>query len=173
VRPSPSEYLAYFDRYISLVPEEEIVPVLTDQATAIERAGSAIPEAVAGYRYAEGKWSVREVLGHLIDAERVFGYRALRIARGDRVSLPSFDENAFAAASGHDRVPLGELVEELRDLRRSHVHMFRHFSPEAWARIGLVNDHPASARAAAYILVGHVRHHARVLEERYAVPFRV
>jgi len=165
--------LAYFDRYISLVREDEIVPVLAEQAVAIERAGAAIPEAKAGYRYAEGKWSVREVVGHLIDCERIFGYRALRIARGDRLSLPSFDENAFAASSGHDRVPLVELVEELADLRRSHVHMFRHLAPEAWDRIGLVNEQPTSTRAAAYILAGHVRHHARVLEERYAVPFRV
>jgi hypothetical protein len=171
VRPSKADYQPYFETYVSLVPEEDILAVLSEQGERFRQVGAAVPEAKGGYRYEAGKWTIREVVGHLIDTERVFGYRALRIARGDRYSLRSFDEGTYARSAGHDLARLEELVEEFCSLRRSHVYLFRHLSAEAWTRVGLVNDHATSTRAIAYILAGHVRHHARILTERYGVSF--
>ena len=107
------------------------------------------------------------MLGHVIDCERIFGYRALCLARGESQSLPGFEQDDYAAVAGHDAVPLSELVEEFASLRASHVHMFAHFDEPAWTRIGLVNGHPTSARAMAFVIVGHARHHVNILRERY------
>jgi hypothetical protein len=169
-RPPSSEYLPYFDRYISLVHEADVVEVLERQAGAVRDSLAGLSEAKAGFRYAPGKWSVREVIGHLIDTERVFGYRALAVARGELASLPSFDENAYAALSRHDGCPLTGLVDEFTALRRSHVLLFRHMDDAAWERLGRVDGHPMSTRAAAYIMAGHARHHAMLFSARYGVP---
>jgi hypothetical protein len=169
MRPSASECFSYFERYVSLVPEGDVLAALRNQVNAVQSAFGTLTEERAGFRYSEGKWSAREVLGHIIDAERVFGYRALCIARGEILSLPSFDENAYAAAAGHDRSPLPELVEEFCELRRSHIHMLRHLDDAAWQRVGRVDEHPTSTRAMAFITAGHVRHHAAVLSERYGI----
>jgi hypothetical protein len=168
-RPPREHYNPYFDRYISLVAEPDVLAALAAQVEEVRERLGALPEECAAHRYAPGKWSVREVVGHVIDAERVFGYRALSVARGETADLPSFDENAYAAASGHDGCRLSELLDELADLRHSHVRMFRHLDPAAWDRVGSVGGHPMSARALAFILVGHLRHHERVLAERYGV----
>ena len=169
MRPSTSEYSSYFARYVSLVPESDVLAALENQVNAIQSALGTLTEERAGFRYAADKWSVRQVFGHIIDAERVFGYRALCIARGEMLSLPSFDENAYAAAAGHDRSRLPELIEEFCQLRRSHIHMLRHLDEAAWQRVGRVNEHPTSTRAMAFIMAGHVRHHAAVLSERYGI----
>ena len=169
-RPEAAEYRSYFDRYISLVTEEDLPGVLERQAAEVERVLGELPAAVAGFRYAPGKWSVREVLGHLIDTERVFGYRAVAIARGEEASLPPFDENAFAALAGHERCAVAELAREFGLLRRSHVMLFRHLDEAAWRRTGNVDGHRTSTRAVAFMMAGHVRHHARILSERYGVP---
>jgi hypothetical protein len=169
MRPSSSEYYSYFERYISLVPESDILVVLKDQLNALPPAFATLSAERAGFRYAPGKWSIGEVLGHIIDTERVLGYRALCVARGDVRSLPSFDENEYAAAAGHDHYPLIELLEEFCELRRSHILMLRHLDDSAWQRVGCVNEHPTSTRALAFIMAGHVRHHAMVLRERYAL----
>jgi len=168
-RPAEAEYAPYFGRYISLVSESDVLEALRTQAKALPEGLRRLSEEKAGYRYAPGKWSVREVLGHLIDGERVFGYRSLRIARGDVLSLPSFDENQFAGAAGHDRCPLPELLEEFAALRTSHLLMYRHFDEVAWKRIGRVNEQPTSTRALAFIMAGHVRHHCSILSTRYGV----
>jgi len=171
-RPSLGEYFSYFERYVSLVTETDVRSAMVSQVGTIHATFNPLSVEQAGFRYAPGKWSVREVLGHIIDTERVFGYRALCIARGEILSLPSFDENKYEAAAVHDRYPLAELVEEFSELRRSHVHMFKHIDDSAWLRMGRVNDHPTSTRAVAFIMVGHVRHHARILSERYGVAVR-
>jgi hypothetical protein len=133
-----------------------------------------LPAALAGvrgeaerFRYAEGKWSIREVVGHVIDAERVFGYRALCIARGETASLPSFDENEYVANASFDHCTLEELLEEFVQVREGHLAFFRHLSKEAWTRSGVANASPVSVRALAFILAGHPRHHLAVLRERY------
>jgi hypothetical protein len=111
-------------------------------------------------------WTIKQVVGHLTDSERVFGYRALRFARGDATPLPGFDENAYAKAIRLDHIPLGDLVAELASLRQSHVRFFEHLSDEAWQRRGIANNDPVSVRALAYILVGHERHHSLIVRKR-------
>lgn len=168
-RPTPSEYAPYVERYIALVEGDEIIPVLAAQVDAVRRSFAAVPPARAGYRYAEGKWSVREVLGHLIDTERVIAYRALSFARAERQALPGFDENQYASAAGHDAVPLKELIEEFAHVRAASVLLFRHLPAEAWTRAGTANANPLSVRAAAFMIAGHVEHHLAILFDRYRV----
>lgn len=170
-RPDTAEHNPYFERYIALVTEGDLPGVLQRQAGEVTRVLGELSEAAAGFRYAPGKWTVREVLGHMIDTERVFGYRALAIARGEGASLPPFDENAFAALAGHDRCPVAELAEEFALLRRSHVLLVHHMDEAAWRRIGSVDGHPTSTRALAFMMAGHVRHHGGILSARYGVPF--
>jgi hypothetical protein len=165
--PLSTEYTSYFGRYISLVPEAHFVAVLNDQpATFRALVGKLAPEQ-AGYRYAPGKWSIRQVVGHVIDAERVFAYRALCIARGEAASLPSFDENQYADVAGHDGYGLGELLDEFAMVRHANVALFHHMDAAAWQRVGTVNQNPISTRGLAYILVGHAQHHLGVLKDRY------
>jgi hypothetical protein len=165
--PLSTEYTAYFGRYISLIPEAHFVATLNDQPAAYrELLGKLSPEH-AGYRYAPGKWTVRQVVGHVIDAERVFAYRALCIARGETASLPSFDENQYADVAGHDGYGLGELLDELSMVRHANVALFQHMDATAWRRVGTVNQNAISTRGLAYILVGHAAHHLGVLRERY------
>lgn len=172
MRPAPGEYPEFFERYISLLTHDTVVPVLNAQASAMHDALSGLSDERAAWRYAPEKWSVRELLGHVIDTERVFGYRALAIARGETYSLPSFDENAYAAIAGHDRAPIDQLAEEFATLRRSHVLMLSRMDEAAWSRRGVVNGNPMSTRAMAFVMAGHVRHHARMLTERYGVVVR-
>jgi hypothetical protein len=113
-------------------------------------------------------WTIKQVVGHLTDSERVFGYRALRFARGDSTALSGFDENAYAAAARHDRVPLESLAREFENLRRSHIAFFEHLTAEAWLRSGAANNSDVSVRALAYILVGHEWHHVAILRRRLA-----
>ncbi len=168
-RPEPTEHAPYFGRYISLVPGSDILAVLAAQPADARRALGALPESQERYRYAEGKWSVREVLGHLIDSERVFGYRALCVARGDSNPLPSFDETVFARNSPHDAYPLAELLDELEALRKSQVLFYRQLRPEDWTRIGIANNLPVSPRALAYTTAGHLLHHLNGLRDNYGV----
>jgi hypothetical protein len=167
-RPSPTEYAPYFSRYIDLVGEANFAAVLEGQPAELRALLGKLSPQQAGFRYAPGKWSIREVVGHVIDAERVFGYRALCIARGESVSLPSFDENDYAAASGHDACSLSELLEEFVHVRRGHIALFGHLAPTAWERTGTVNQNAISVRGLAYIMTGHAQHHAGILKERYA-----
>ena len=170
VHPVSGTFSRPFSPYIALVTEVDVLPLLEEQVTAVEAALGNLPEELSRFRYAEGKWSVSEVVGHVVDCERVFGYRALATARGERIALPSFDENAYASAAGHDACPLAELVAELAALRRSHVLFFRHLPPAAWDRLGMVAGEPNATRSWAYLMAGHLRHHANVLRERYGIP---
>jgi DinB superfamily len=168
-RPQRTEYRDYFEQYISLVTEEDVLALMTTQMGAIVGALGGLDPARGGHRYAAGKWTVREVLGHLIDAERVFGYRALSIARGETFSLPPFDENRYVAVAHHDGVPIDALAEEFSAVRRSHVLMLGQLDEAAWCRVGVANQHPLSTRAVAFIMAGHTRHHANLYTERYGI----
>jgi hypothetical protein len=168
-RPAPTEYAPFYETYVSRVPEEEILPALASQVVEIRRFAAAVPAEREGHRYAPGKWSVREVLGHLADGERLFGYRALCIGRGDRQPLPGFDEQAYMADSGFDQVRLADLAEDFAAARESNLRMLSRFAPDAWRRVGTANSVPVSARALAWIMAGHVRHHLAVLQGRYGV----
>jgi hypothetical protein len=166
--PSSSEYSPYFARYISLVAEEHFLAVLERQPKDYQALLGKLSANEASYRYAPGKWTIRQVVGHVIDAERVFAYRALCISRGEAVSLPSFDENAYAERAGHDAFELPELLEEFAVVRTATMALFRHMDEAAWRRTGTVNQNAVSVRGLAYIMVGHAQHHAGILKERYA-----
>ena len=169
-QPEASEYAPYYARYVSLVPGGNILRVLEKQAGDLQEVLSAIPEDRAGFRYAAEKWSIREVLGHVIDVERVFGYRALSFARGEKAPLPPFDENEYARQSGHDAIPLADLLQEFESVRAATVLLLRHLSAESWLRVGVASGKAVSVRALAFIMGGHVEHHLTILHERYGVP---
>jgi len=167
-RPGPTEYGSHFGTYINLVPEEDVVGAMAAQLDEMLALLRPVPEAVGNVRHPPYTWSVKEVVGHLADSERVFGYRALRFARGDATPLPGFDENAYARMAEFDRCSLSGLVAEFEAVRRSHLSLFRHLPEPAWERRGVANNTTLSVRALAYVIVGHVRHHGVILRKRLA-----
>lgn len=166
-RPDRTEAAEYYFRYIDLVPEGDVCEMLETQAHELTRLLSGISETHSLHRYAPGKWSVREMVSHLLDAERLFVFRAMWIARGHDAPLPSFDQDVAAAAAKADARSWSGLVEEFRALRASSASFFRTLPADAWERRGIASDNPVTVRALAYIVVGHVSHHMRVLQERY------
>lgn len=164
-----TEYAKPFAGYVARVPEPNLLAVLEEQIGVVRRLAAAVPPERETYAYAPGKWTVREVIGHLADAERVFGYRAVAIARAESNELPGFDESVWAAHAPHARVPLAEIAAELTLLRESHVLLFRHLDAEAWTRKGVANGNPVTVRAIGRVLAGHLRHHLAVLDERYGI----
>ena len=167
--PAADEYAEFHKGYMAAVAHEtDGLAVLERQQALIEHLGRLTPEQAA-FRYADGKWSVKEVTGHLSDSERVLSYRLLRVARGDQTPLPGFDENAFVAASNADRRPLSELAAELAGVRAATIALVRSLEDEALLHRGNVNNWPLSARALAFIIAGHCQHHVKILRERYAV----
>ncbi|HKB04176.1 MAG TPA: DinB family protein [Gemmataceae bacterium] len=167
-RPEPTEFDPYYAKYINLVPETDLVAALESQLTDMLGVLRSIPEAEANVRHAPYTWSIKEVVGHLADTERVMGYRALRFARADTTPLPGFDENAYATIAAFDRLRLTDLVAELEAVRRSHIWLFRNLPPEAWTRAGEANGKSITVRALAFILVGHGRHHTAIIRKRLA-----
>ena len=167
VRPAPDEFAPYYSRYIDKVPDGDIVATLRDHVEETLATLRAIPDARAGHRYAPDKWSIREVVGHLCDAERIFAYRALRIARGDDTPLPGFDENAFVSRARLDDRSFAGLIDEYAVVRAASVALFDSLFPEEWTRRGIASDKGISVRGLAWIIAGHEIHHLRVLKERY------
>jgi hypothetical protein len=168
-RPDATEYAPFYASYVARVPEADVLSALRDDGTEITAALAAIPASRWGFRYGDGKWSVRELVGHVIDAERIFTYRALRLARGDSTPLPPFEENDYVRTAGSEARTMADLVDELRAVRESTVRMFASFPGEAWTRKGIVSGREVSVRALAYITAGHARHHLAILRERYAI----
>jgi DinB superfamily len=167
--PAESEYAPFYAAYVGKVAgESDVVATLERQSDELAALPTAAGERET-HRYAEGKWSVREVVGHLGDAERVFGYRLFCISRGEQQSLPGFDENTYAARSGAGERPLAELIAELLALRDVNLGVVRRLGAEAWDQRGVANNHPITVRALAYVLAGHCRHHLDILRERYGV----
>jgi hypothetical protein len=169
LRPANTEYAPFYAGYVGQVQEEDVLPVLEEQVDVLRRLAETLPADREGFRYAPGKWSVREVIGHLADGERVFGYRALCIGRGDQTSLPGFDENAYMENASFDQRTVADLVEELVLVRQANLILFRHLGEEGMAQVGTANDAPVSVRALAYVMAGHLRHHLNILRERYGV----
>jgi hypothetical protein len=167
LRPNESEYAPFYAGYVALVPETDILAVLEGQLAEVRPVAGAFSPGRETLRYAEGKWSVRQVLGHLVDAERVFGYRAFCFSRGEAAALPSFDENQYVAAASSDRIPLGDLVDELALVRQANLAFLRRLGEAGWAKVGTASGKPVSVRALAWIMAGHPRHHLRILRERY------
>jgi hypothetical protein len=169
-RPVDSEYPPFFRKYVNLVPEDDVRVVLEGQVERLKQLTSRIVPEREVYAYAPAKWTIRQVVGHLGDAERVFGFRAFSFSRGDHASLPGFDENAYVEESRHSDTPLARLVDDLAAVRASNLTFLRTLTDEQWARSGVANDKSITVRALAYVMAGHVRHHVRVLGERYGVP---
>ncbi len=165
--PHQAEYNPYYQRYISLVPQGDIVQTLESQWRETRALLSSIPEQRGTHRYEPGKWSIKEVLGHLIDTERIFAYRALRIARADATPLSGFEQDDYIRGANFDAVSLASLIEEFDAVRRSTVLLFRHLQPEAWTRTGTANNNAISVRALAWIIAGHEMHHRAVLKQKY------
>jgi uncharacterized damage-inducible protein DinB len=168
-RPASDEAAPFYHGYIAEVNGENIVKQLTEQLEEVAGLFGSVDDTAALARYAPGKWSVKEVLGHLTDAERIFAYRLLRISRGDRTPLPGFDENAYVPAGRFDTRPLRSLMDEFRSVRLSTLAMMQGLPIEGWANRGEASGKPISARALAYIIAGHVSHHLGVLRDRYGV----
>jgi len=175
VRPSPDEHHPGYAPYLDAVSVPgadalDLPALLARQPTALESGLGGCTEELALHRYAPGKWSVKEVVAHLVDVERVMSYRLLRAGRGDTTPLPGFDENAWVEAMGHDRRPLGEHLAEFRAARGDTVALVRGLPGESFRRTVVASGHPVSGRALAWILAGHLEHHLRILHERYGVP---
>lgn len=166
-RPTADEYNAYYGRYISKVPDGDIVQTMTSQLSSTLELLNSIPESKGDHRYAEGKWTVKEVLAHLNDSERIFAYRALRIARGDKTPLPGFEQDEYVPLSHASERTIRDFAEEFRDVRRASVALFRHLDEEDMSRRGTASNNPVTPRALAYIIAGHELHHLAILRENY------
>jgi hypothetical protein len=166
-KPEQSEFLPYYGRYIDLVPVGDVLATLAKQMDATQTLLRGLPASISAHRYAPGKWSVNEVIGHVIDAERIFSARALRFARNDATPLPSFEQNEYVAHSTFDDYPLDELALELASVRQSTVYLFRHIDEAAWMRRGVASGAEVSVRALAYIIAGHELHHRQILQTKY------
>jgi len=168
-RPQAGEFAPYYQKYVDRVPAGDLLALLARQGDDTAALLATVKESDAGRRYAPDKWSIREVVGHVSDAERVFAYRALRFARGDEAPLQSFDEKAFVAGGGFERRTLADLVAELRAVRQATLALLRSLDDAAWARGGTASGNHVTVRALGHIIGGHEAHHVAILKERYGV----
>ena len=167
LRPQSGEYAPYYDRYISLVPGNDILAALDEQRRQMLLLLSGRTEADGDLRYAPDKWTLKEVVGHLNDTERIMSYRALRIARGDATPIEGFEQDDYVRNAPFARRPLEDLIEDYIAVRRATVSLFRNLDEPAWSRRGLANKNEVTVRALAYIIAGHELHHRKILEEKY------
>lgn len=169
MRPSKSEYGEYFSRYIDLVKGDEVIKVLAEGLDTCSSFWNSIPEEKSAYRYAEGKWSIKELLQHLIDTERVFCYRAVSIARGEKASLQGYDHDEYALKSKADNRNWRVMVAEYVLVRKATIALFESFDDNQLGTIGSANGLPLSPRAVGFINAGHEIHHMNVVQERYPI----
>ena len=171
-RPEAGEYAPYYEKYISLVPGNDILSALEAQRLQMTRLFAGRSERDGNFRYAPDKWTVKEVLGHVADSERVFTYRALCIARGDQTPLPGFEQDDYARVGAFGDRTLADIAEEFAYVRSASVALFRSLGKEAWLRRGVANKTEITVRALAFIVAGHELHHRSILDERYfsAIP---
>ena len=165
--PEASEYEEYYGAYVGRVPDRPVLDVLAEAPGALETLLSGVPGSGETFAYAPGKWSVREVLGHILDTERVFTYRALHIARSDPAALPGMDQDVWAAGSNAAGRAVADLLREFRALREANVVLFSSFDDEILAREGLASGVRFTVRALVFVVAGHEIHHRSVLEDRY------
>lgn len=166
-RPGPDEFAPFYAGYVAKVPDGDIVETLASQITDTAKLIRSLPESMGDHRYGPDKWSIREVIGHMADGERIFAYRALRFARADETPLPGFDENTYVANAGFGSRTIDDLMSEFEHLRHATVHMLRGLDEAAMSRRGSANDKEISVRALAFIMAGHERHHLEILRTRY------
>lgn len=168
-RPAPSEIAAYFHRYMDRVPDGDILSSLEHQGRDTQALLQRLDPARAQHRYAPGKWTVGEVVGHLADAERIMSYRALCFARADKTPLPGFEEDDYVANANFAQRSLASLAAELASVRAATMTLFAGLDATGWARAGTANNNPMSVRSLAWVLAGHELHHLAILRERYGV----
>ena len=166
-RPEPSEYAPYYDRYISLITGTDILGTLDGQRRQMMMLLSGRDESDGDFRYAPDKWNAKEVLGHVCDTERIFAYRALRIARGDQTPMEGFEQDEYVRNGPFAGAPLAEIIEDYISVRRATITLLRNLDEAAWGRRGMANKNEVSVRALAYVIAGHELHHRRILEEKY------
>jgi DinB superfamily len=166
-KPSPETYFAYFKKYVDQVPEEDLATAFSHQLTIIKNFLTSITEERSMYAYAAGKWTLKEVLLHITDTERIFNYRALAIARKETVSLPGFDENLYAENSNANRRTWQNLVDEFLAVRSSTEFLYKSFTDEALASSGIASNNPLTVNSLGFTTLGHFYHHKTVMEERY------
>lgn len=166
-RPEPGEYAPYYDRYISLVHGEDILTALNEQRRETMLLLSGRSDADGDFRYAPDKWSAKQVIGHVNDTERIFAYRALRIARGDQTPMEGFEQDDYVRNGPFAYRPLADLVEDYIAVRRATLSLFRNLDEAAWLNRGIANKNEVSVRALAYLIAGHELHHRTILEQKY------
>jgi hypothetical protein len=167
-RPAPGEYAPYAEADIARVEGSDAMAVLEALARHTLGLLNSLPEdRLGGLRYAPGKWTLKDVVGHVVDDERVFAHRAFSIARGERLPLPGFDEEVYAAHGAADLRPWEELLSDYRAVRAASLALFRGLSPSGWIRVGEVNGYRATPRGLAFHIAGHEQHHVGLLRERY------
>jgi hypothetical protein len=166
-RPLITDYATYYAPYIALVQENDVLSAIAGQQEMLASFLKSVPENKWDYAYAPGKWSIKEILQHLIDGERIFTYRALRFARKDETSLPGFDENIYAPASEAGRRKPAELMEEMLTIRKATELLFKSFTPEMLERSGIASNQPVTVNALGFITIGHCYHHFAIVRERY------
>jgi hypothetical protein len=169
-RPAKNEYSPYYEKYIALVPDDhDLLAAMERQLQEMMMLVRSISPEHAMFRYEPGKWSIKEVLGHVIDAERIFSYRALRIARGDRTPIEGFEQDPYVKGAQFDKRNIAGLGIEFEQVRRATISLFRNLDQESWGRIGIASKVEVSVRAIAYIIAGHELHHRNVLKEKYGL----
>ena len=166
-RPEPGEYDPYYDRYIALIPDADILTTLDNQRRQMMMLLCGRDEADGDFRYAPGKWTANEMLGHVCDTERIFAYRALRISRGDQTPIEGFEQDDYVKNGPFGHAPMSEMIEDYIAVRRATLTLLRNLDETAWARRGSANKKEISVRALAYLIAGHELHHKKILEEKY------
>jgi len=171
-RPQPSEYAPYYEKYVSLISATDILGALEGQRLVMSQLLAARSEREGNFRYAPDKWTLKEVVGHINDTERVFAYRALRISRGDQTPIEGFEQDDYVKNGNFSERTLTDLAEEFSHVRDATLALLRSLSGPAWTRRGIANKNEVTVRALAYIIAGHEVHHRRILEEKYltAIP---
>src|SRR5215475_9171868 len=166
-RPQSDEYAPYYEKYVSLIASDDIISVLEGQRVQMTQLLAARSEREGNFRYAPGKWSIKEVIGHISDAERIFAYRLLRIARGDETPLASFEQDPYIETGNFSARKLSDLSDEFAAVRKASVALIRSLDEKAWVRRGTASHKEVTALALGFIIAGHERHHSMILEQRY------
>jgi uncharacterized damage-inducible protein DinB len=166
-RPQEGDYALFYQKYVALVPSGDFLEILQSQRHDLAQLLSPLTEQQAEFRYAPGKWSIKEVLGHISDSERIFAYRLLRIARGDQTPLPSFEQDGYIETGNFSARKLADLLHEFSTVREATITLVRSLDDAAWLRRGLASQKEVSVLALAFVIAGHERHHRVLLEERY------
>lgn len=166
-RPASTEYAPYYQTYLKKVPDGDIIQILAQQMEETQGLIKSLPPGKADFSYAPGKWSVKEVIGHMVDTERVFAYRALCFSRNERTPLPSFEQNDYVENANFVQRTLADIAEEFRLLRMSNIIMFRSFDEDIKMRRGIASGVEFTVRAIMYIIAGHELHHRGILQKRY------